>query len=375
MIAPLLALLLQAPQTATAPRTVVHVSLDSRGPLARGTSVRVYVELGEDGNLVVLHRRTDGRIEVLFPSNPAADPFVKAGTYEIHREDGRAAWVVAEPDGSGMILAALSPDPLRFDEFVRAAAWNPDALVASWSGSDGQGAMSDVVQRMLGDGYFNYDVVSYTVAPPVYAQGDVAPADTTAGYVQSPANPPCVDCTFIGEQVIIFAPFVGRHRFRGDRAGTQAPAPTSAIALALGPQAPRIPAGPTPAPQFAPPRHAPSPTQIEPRPRTHVRYTRLSTPPSDLPATIVLPRGRAPEASAGGMAPREAPAGLAVAGIAPRMRRGIVTMSAGQTARAVSRAAAPAAVAVGSAVAIPREAWGTHSQAGPARSGARVRQR
>src|SRR5260370_1022013 len=123
MIVPLAALLLEtlAPSATSGPETkVVRVWLDA-SVLTRGAPVRVYVQAGEDGNLVVLHRRTDGRIEVLFPNNPAADASVRAGTYEIRGPNDRPGWVVREPDGSGMVLAALSPDPLRGDEFAREA--------------------------------------------------------------------------------------------------------------------------------------------------------------------------------------------------------------------------------------------------------------
>jgi len=171
----------------------VRVWLGSSGVLTRGTPVRVYVQAGQDGNLIVLHRRTDGRIEVLFPGKPNEDPFVRAGTYEIQATPSRVAFVVAEPDGSGLVLAALAPRDYRFDEFVRAAAWDPDALAPSWDGSDGEGVLSDIVQRMLGDGYFNYDIAAYTVAPPVYAMQP----DTGAQY---PMYPTCTDCAFIGFQ-------------------------------------------------------------------------------------------------------------------------------------------------------------------------------
>src|SRR3989442_6108102 len=114
---------------------------------------------------------------------------------------GRVAFVVAEPDGSGLVLAALAPRDYRFDEFVRAAAWDPDALAPSWDGSDGEGVLSDIVQRMLGDGYFNYDIATYTVAPPVYAMQQ----DTG---VQYPLYPTCTDCTFIGVQQNVFESLV-----------------------------------------------------------------------------------------------------------------------------------------------------------------------
>ena len=108
---------------------------------------------------------------------------------------GGAAFVVAEPDGQGLVLAAVSPSSYRFDEFVRVADWNPDALAPSWQGADAVGGLTDIVQRMLGDGYFNYDIATYTVAPRVYAQQAVSPDSSMPPY--------CVECTFIGSQLVI----------------------------------------------------------------------------------------------------------------------------------------------------------------------------
>src|SRR5882672_7388788 len=226
-------------QTPSRDARPVRVWLGSSSVLTRGTPVRVYVQAAQDGNLIVLHRRTDGRIEVLFPSKPTEDPFVRAGTYEIQATPSRVAFVVAEPDGSGLVLAALAPRAYRFDEFVRAAAWDPDALAPSWDGSDSEGVLSDIVQRMLGDGYFNYDIATYTVAPPVYAMRQ----DTG---VQYPIYPSCTDCTVIGFQQNVFellalcdpffSPCIGDGRFhhRGRRRQeAPAAAPTRAIALSM----------------------------------------------------------------------------------------------------------------------------------------------
>jgi len=226
-------------QTTSRDARPVRVWLGSSGALTRGTPVRVYVQAAQDGNLIVLHRRTDGRIEILFPDKPNEDPFVRAGTYEIQATPSRVAFVVAEPDGSGLVLAALAPRAYRFDEFVRAAAWDPDALAPSWDGSDGEGVLSDIVQRMLGDGYFNYDIAAYTVAPPVYAMQP----DTGAQY---PMYPTCTDCTFIGFQENVFDSFAlcdpffspcigdGRFHHRGRRPdGEPTTAPTRTIALSM----------------------------------------------------------------------------------------------------------------------------------------------
>ena len=93
---------------------------------------------------------------------------------------------------------------------------------------------------MLGDGYFNYDIATYTVAPPVYAMQP----DTGAQY---PMYPTCTDCAFIGFQQNLFdsfalcdpffSPCIGDGRFphRGQRAdGGGAPAaPSRTIALSM----------------------------------------------------------------------------------------------------------------------------------------------
>src|SRR6266516_2369658 len=316
MIVPLVALLLQT----TSPP--VHVWLDAPSPLVRGAAVRVYVQVVTDGNLVVLQRRTDGRIGVLFPSSPAGAPFVRAGTYEIRGPSDRPAFVVAEPDGQGMILAALATDPVRFNEFVREADWNPDALVPSWGagGADGEGALTDIVQRMLGDGTFNYDLVTYTVAPAVFAR-----QDSTPQYVPYST---CVDCTFIGTEFVAVAPFVGCDAFTGvcfgfprfhrrfERREPAAPPSASVLALNLRPQMTEVPVTrsrhalipkgnranpvvePRPRPQVlqrpvargpavatiatrrrvAEPTPLPATRPTMPAPRSHVRYTRLSPP-------------------------------------------------------------------------------------------------
>jgi len=281
---------------------------------------------------------------------------------------------VAEPDGSGMVLAALSPDPLRFDEFVRAAAWDSAALVPTWSAADATGSMSDIVQRMLGDGYFNYDVVTYSVAPPVYAQQDLTPQQTPPAY---DAYPECSNCTFIGEQLIVYEPvFVGRRRFHREPVPeTQRPV----SALALGPRSTGAPQTLSHGSRFAAPHQAAGPVPIEPRarpdvvvPRTHVRYTRLSAPaPERSMAAIALPAGAVPASVARtGLAVARSDlvsSGGAVRSDFPVQGRGrelpaAASQGAQGTVRsgavAVARSSAGAAPSGSQGVAIPREAWG-----------------
>src|SRR5438046_10219258 len=103
MVLLLAVLLLQGPQASAsapaAPRPV-RVWLGSSAVLTRGTPVRVYVQAAQDGNLIVLHRRTDGRIDVLYPAKPDEDPVVRAGTYEIQATPSRVAFLVAEPESA-----------------------------------------------------------------------------------------------------------------------------------------------------------------------------------------------------------------------------------------------------------------------------------
>ncbi len=290
MILSLAALLVQAqaPIASLAPppssdERPVHVWIDAPSPLFRGLSVRVYVQTATSGNLIVLHRRTDGRIEPLFPASPKAEAWVHAGQYEIRSPGDRPAFTLAEPDGGGMILAALSSGPIWFDEFAHAASWNPDALVPSWSGADAEGALTDIVQRMLGDGTFNYDILSYTVRPAVYAQQPQAvpspQAQDTVAYApqqEMPLPQTCIDCTFIGTQIVEAPLFIitgrgfRRRRFE-DRQAPSAPPdqfiarviPTVGPVLGSPGVPPRGPGGRT----FTTPRRGGTTPGVEPRPR------------------------------------------------------------------------------------------------------------
>lgn len=315
MILSLVALLVQAQSPVAAPppdERPVHIWIDSPSPLFRGLAVRVYVQTATSGNLIVLHRRTDGRIEPLFPASPKAEAWVHAGQYEIRSPGDRPAFVLAEPDGGGMILAALTSGPIWFDEFAHDASWNPDALVASWGGADAEGALTDIVQRMLGDGAFNYDILSYTVRPAAYAQQPQAvpspqAQDTVAYAPQQEMQPPqtCIDCTFIGTQIVDAPLFIitgrgFRHRRVQDR---QPPCPPMTICGAppeqllartiprLGPVAgtpgvpPRGPGGRT----FTTPRRGGATPGVEPRPRETTTTT----------AALPLVPGRPVRGSAG----------------------------------------------------------------------------
>src|SRR5438034_697004 len=193
-----------------------------------------------------------------------------------------------------LVLAALASRSYRFDEFVRAASWKADALVPWWTGADGEGALSDIVQRMLGDGYFNYDIVSYTGVPLPVRPAPLAMQDTTAPPPSPyPLYSTCLDCTFVGFQEIVLAPFgvcdpflvpcldnrfSRRHRFP-DSGIRSVDVPMNVMALSLGPARSGSSAGIVVAPRNAPllfnPRAGPTLPPVEVRARVPVQATPL----------------------------------------------------------------------------------------------------
>src|SRR5690348_1831226 len=307
MILPMLLALQNPSQAIDRP---IRIWMDAPGQVSRGRGVRLYIKAGTAGNLVVLHSRTDGKIEVLFPARPTDDPHVTPGTWEVRGKGDGPIWTVAEPDGTGMILAALTPDPVWFDEFSHDVSWNPDALEPSWSGADAEGGMQDIVQRMLGDGGFTYDLLTYTVTPEAIAQAPAvppggSPAFQSSSQFQNPddtfptidntpqdASSLCdvsnvdVQCSLLGDQ-FGFRRGHHRHHLAEPPAGPSLPTPANpqGIALMVMPIH-SAPAGPSsgpvvqrrrPVPQVPVRTRAPNPDP-GPRPTSGVVRTLASHP-------------------------------------------------------------------------------------------------
>ena len=257
-----------APPPQPAERRPIRIWMDAAGPVTRGRGVRLYVEAAEAGNLVVLHSRSDGRIEVLFPARPTDDPHITPGTYEVRGQGDGPVWTVAEPDGNGMILAALSPDPIWFNEFAHDASWNPSALTPSWSGADAAGGMTDIVQRMLGDGGFTYDVLPYTVVTAALAQAADSDSSSTVASTLQPDDAALTTCGVSSpvECQLMGQPLYGLRGLRrgygrgAGRGGFGRPAP--------GATASRAPMPAVATPLVLPVRRTPLASRpVEPRPR------------------------------------------------------------------------------------------------------------
>jgi hypothetical protein len=156
----LLALLLLTQNPVT-----VRLNHDQFNP---GDRARVYVQTLQDGYLVVLHADADGRIRVLFPLDPTDDDFVRGGKeFELRGRSDRDAFQVQSNDGSGTVLAAVSPDAFNFEDFVRNDHWDFRALGAP-SGevrNDPLARLTEIVQKISGDsaGRFDYDYATYVV--------------------------------------------------------------------------------------------------------------------------------------------------------------------------------------------------------------------
>lgn len=129
-----------------------------------GDRVRVQVETGEDGYLVVFRVDGDGRIRVLFPLDPDLDAFVRGGKrYELRGRTQRETFLADDRDGTGIIYAALSREPLAFGAFAVNDHWDYDALRLRDSSYDAEADLAAIVRRMSDNGRFDYDVVGYRV--------------------------------------------------------------------------------------------------------------------------------------------------------------------------------------------------------------------
>ena len=143
----------------------VKVWLNHDNYFQRGDKARVNVRLADDGYVLVLRADADGRVRVLFPIDPSDDNFVRGHeTIEVRGRGDREAFYVDDREGSGLVLAARSTTPFKFDEFVRGDHWDYRVLDARQAGDDKEAALLDMVQRMTAEGRFDYDAVTYVVA-------------------------------------------------------------------------------------------------------------------------------------------------------------------------------------------------------------------
>lgn len=166
LVVPLLVAAADAPAVSQRDDPAVRIWLNRDGYFFPGDKARVTVRPAQDGYLVVLRADAAGRVRVLFPLEPGDDARVRGGRrIEVRGRGDREAFRVDELDGTGLVLAAWSSTPLKFDDFMRNNHWDYRALAAgdTAGAADPEQALLEVAHRMAAGGSFDYDVAEYTV--------------------------------------------------------------------------------------------------------------------------------------------------------------------------------------------------------------------
>ncbi len=128
-----------------------------------GESVRVQVETGVNGYLLVMRVDPEGMVRVLFPVRPGDDAFVAGGRrYEV-RDVGDAESFVAAETGPGYVWAAIAPAPWRFELASVAGTWDYGLIRLSPDPRDPEAELTELAQRLAPAGGFDYDALDYVV--------------------------------------------------------------------------------------------------------------------------------------------------------------------------------------------------------------------
>ena len=112
-----------------------------------GNAVKVQIETGKSGYLLVLHFSPSGQLSVLFPVAPADDNLVQADRrYEVRDGDGSVSFV-ASGSGPGLIYSALSEDPWQLESVNLNGAWDYSTLTMARDTKDPEADITALVQK------------------------------------------------------------------------------------------------------------------------------------------------------------------------------------------------------------------------------------
>ena len=151
------------------PAVQLWISNDRR--FVPGDRAKVHVRTEDDGYLVVFHADPDGHLRVLFPLDPGDDNFVRGGKrYEIRDRGDREAFET-DRTGRGMVYAAVSRAPFRFDGYVLGDHWDYRTLAPERLPRDPETELTELARRLAG-GSFDYDVLGYDVLERVVYASD-----------------------------------------------------------------------------------------------------------------------------------------------------------------------------------------------------------
>lgn len=128
-----------------------------------GNAVKVQVETGKTGYLLVLHFAPSGQLSVLFPLSPGDDNLVQTDRrYEV-RDGGGSVSFVADGSGPGLVFSAISDDPWQLESVTLNGAWDYGALTIARDTKDPEADITALVQRLSSSRGFDYDVLDYAV--------------------------------------------------------------------------------------------------------------------------------------------------------------------------------------------------------------------
>jgi hypothetical protein len=151
----------------------IQLWIDNDARFAPGDYARIEVRTRDSGYLLVLEAGPDGQLKVLFPLRPGDNSLVHGGErYELKNEEGREGFAITGGYGRGIVYAAVSSSPFRFDDYRRIDSWDDQALTPLPPDSDPEAELTELVKGMA-SGDFDYAVASYEVIERVvYASSD-----------------------------------------------------------------------------------------------------------------------------------------------------------------------------------------------------------
>ena len=141
----------------------IRVWINGESPYHRGDGARVYVHMDEPGHVTILRADTDGRIRVLFPSDPWRQNFVRGGrTLEVGESQRHPSFTIDEDPGVGYILAVTSSESFDYDEVTRGDYWDFRLVRDGRIRGDPYVALTNLARRIAPDSY-RYDITPYYV--------------------------------------------------------------------------------------------------------------------------------------------------------------------------------------------------------------------
>ena len=139
----------------------VSIWTNHGGVYRRAARVQVFFRTERDAYVTVLRVDTNGRVRVLFPSEPGDSNFARGGeTYAVPGADSGDTFVVDDAPGEGYVFAVASQDPFAYDAFTEDDHWSVEAIASLSDGrvqGDANAALRNLVQQIMPEGYTDYD--------------------------------------------------------------------------------------------------------------------------------------------------------------------------------------------------------------------------